>query len=54
VLWLDADPVAVTRALEPALRRRWADAGATPLLAAPFETVVPGEWSWFDDLATGS
>jgi hypothetical protein len=42
--FLDADPVATAARLAPVLEQRWQDAGVTPLLAAPFHTVVPGEW----------
>jgi hypothetical protein len=42
--FLDDDPVAVAERLRPVLGRRWEDAGVTPLLAAPFHVVVPGEW----------
>jgi hypothetical protein len=44
VLWLDADPVAVAAALAPVVRAR----PTAPVLAAPYRTVVPGNWSWFD------
>ena len=48
VLWLDGDPLATTARLEPALHARW-HSGATPVLAGPLRTVVPGEWDWFTD-----
>jgi hypothetical protein len=44
VLWLDADPVATTAALAPVVEAR----PTAPVLAAPYRTVVPGEWNWFD------
>jgi hypothetical protein len=43
--FLDADPVATAESLGPVVERRWRDAGVTPLLAAPFHTLVPGEWT---------
>ena len=42
---LDDDPVATAERLRPTLEKRWADADAAPLLAAPFHTLVPHEWS---------
>jgi hypothetical protein len=42
--YLDDEPTAAGRRLRPALEKRWADAGAAALLAAPFHTIVPGEW----------
>jgi len=42
--FLDDDPVATAERLRPVLDRRWSDTGVTPLLAAPFHTVVPREW----------
>jgi hypothetical protein len=47
VLWLDGDPLETTARLEPALRARWRDEGATPVLAGPLRTITPGEWTWF-------
>lgn len=44
LLHLDDDPVRVGGALAPVLRRRWADTGVRGLLAAPFHTVVAGDW----------
>ncbi|MCU1374160.1 MAG: hypothetical protein JWO68_1446 [Actinomycetia bacterium] len=41
---LDDDPVVAAHQLVPALDRRWASGATTPLLAAPFESVVP--WAW--------
>ncbi|MEV3905942.1 hypothetical protein AB0K11_26780 [Mycobacterium sp. NPDC050551] len=40
----DDDPVTVAGRLAPALKQRWADGDAEPLLVAPFHTVVPHEW----------
>ena len=48
VLWLDDDVIETTRRLEPVLRERWRADGAVPIYAGPLETIVPGEWSWFD------
>jgi hypothetical protein len=48
VLWLDDDPLATTARLAPTLRTRWSAGTASPVLAAPLRTVVPGEWDWFD------
>jgi len=43
--FLDVDPVAIAGELAPVLERRWRDGRVTPLLAAPFHTLVPGEWA---------
>ena len=43
--YLDADPVAVAAELGERVRQRWVDGTVTGLLAAPFYTVVPFEWS---------
>jgi hypothetical protein len=48
VLWLDADPLATTAALEPALRDRGSGAAGSPVFAGPLRTIVPGAWDWFD------
>ena len=42
--FLDGDPVATAERLRPVLERRWSDTGVTPLLAAPFHTVVARDW----------
>jgi hypothetical protein len=42
--FLDGEPAETAERLRPALRDRWADSAVTPLLAAPFHTVVPYEW----------
>jgi hypothetical protein len=42
--FLDDDPVETAARLRPALERRWAGTGVTPLLAAPFHAIVPAEW----------
>lgn len=44
VCYLDDAPVDVAAGLGPILTRRWATGARTPLLAAPFERVVAGEW----------
>jgi hypothetical protein len=41
--FLDEDPIAVAERLRPALEKRWSD-GVEPLIAAPFQTIVPYEW----------
>lgn len=43
--YLDDDPVATARALAPIMAERWASGAARGLLAAPFHTLVPFEWS---------
>jgi hypothetical protein len=43
--YLDRDPVDVGRSLEARLQKRWSDCGITALLAAPFFSVVPYEWT---------
>jgi hypothetical protein len=42
--YLDDEPAATGKRLRPALEKRWADGEVTPLLAAPFHTIVPYEW----------
>ncbi len=42
--FLDEDPVAVARRLQPILAARWRSTALLPSLAAPFHTVVPFEW----------
>ena len=43
--YLDGDPVAAAERLGDAMQRRWASGEVTGLLAAPFYTVVPFEWT---------
>jgi hypothetical protein len=43
--FLDGDPPETGERLRPALEKRWADSGVTPLLAAPFHTIVRYEWA---------
>ncbi|MFI5047149.1 MAG: hypothetical protein ACHQIG_08795 [Acidimicrobiia bacterium] len=42
--FLDDDPVDTAARLRPVLEQRWNDTGMTPLLAAPFHTVVARDW----------
>ncbi len=42
--FLDDDPVATATRLRPVLDGRWEGTDVTPLLAAPFHVIVPGEW----------
>jgi hypothetical protein len=44
VCYLDADPVDTAAAIAPELRARWSVGGIEPLLAAPFEALVPWDW----------
>ena len=44
VCYLDGSPTDVASGLAPVLEDRWAGGRLTPLLAGPFEVVVPGEW----------
>jgi hypothetical protein len=44
-LYLDEDPVAVASRLAEPLRQRWASGEIEGLLAAPFHTLVPFEWT---------
>jgi hypothetical protein len=43
--FLDEDPVESAHRLRAPLQQRWASGQLTPLLAAPFYTVVPFEWT---------
>ena len=45
--FLDDDPVVTAGRLRAVLERRWGEGRSVPLLAAPFHTVVPFEWSRF-------
>lgn len=42
--FLEGDAVAAAEAIRPVLEERWRESGVTPLLAAPFYTIVPHEW----------
>jgi len=46
--YLDADPLAVAKAIGPELEDRWHDAPVRPVFAGPFETVIPYQWDWFE------
>jgi hypothetical protein len=50
VLYLDDDPVETTgRLVEFGAEDRWTGQPAVRhVLVAPFETVVPWQWDWFD------
>lgn len=43
--FLDQDPVEIAQGLRAPLERRWAEHAIKPLLAGPFHTLVPFEWS---------
>ena len=43
--YLDDDPVATAERLGEVMRSRWASGDVTGLLAAPFYTPVPFEWT---------
>jgi len=47
ICYLDGDPLETAQAMKPVLARRWAEGEVKGLLAAPFHTVVPFEWSRF-------
>jgi hypothetical protein len=42
--FLDDDPIETAMRLRGPLKQRWASGGVVPLLAAPFQTLVPFEW----------
>lgn len=42
--YLEEDPIATAQRLRPVLEHRWAKSGVQPLLAAPFQVLVPFEW----------
>jgi len=44
VCYLDDEMPGPAAALAPLLRKRWANSGIEPLLAAPFLPIVPWEW----------
>jgi hypothetical protein len=44
VCYLDDDPASTAARVGEVLRKRWAGAGPSPLLAAPFELLTPWEW----------
>ena len=45
--YLDDDPADAARRLRPALERRWKRHSIEPLLAAPFQVLVPYAWDRF-------
>jgi len=44
-LYLDDDPVATAGRISEALRPRWTSGDVEGLLAAPFHTIVPFDWT---------
>jgi len=50
VCWLDDEPLAVADRLAPVLAADWERRQSRPVLAAPFETITPWAWDWFDEL----
>jgi hypothetical protein len=44
ICYLDGDMADTSAAVAPLLRKRWANGGIEPLLAAPFVPIVPWEW----------
>jgi hypothetical protein len=42
--FLDEDPVQAAQALRPVLEKRWKAGGIEPLIAAPFNVLVPYQW----------
>jgi hypothetical protein len=44
VCYLDDDPVATAERLRPTVQSRWERTGSMPLLAAPFQALVPWQW----------
>ncbi|MGZ4692709.1 MAG: hypothetical protein ACXWA3_03685 [Acidimicrobiales bacterium] len=47
VCYLDEPPLEVAAAMVPVLAERWDRGGIEPLLAGPFEMVVPGSWDLY-------
>jgi hypothetical protein len=45
--FLDDDPIQAAQALRPALEKRWHGGGIEPLIAAPFNVLVPYQWDRF-------
>ncbi len=52
--YLDDDPVDTAERLGEEMRRRWASGEVVGLLAAPFHTLVPFEWTRHLPVAVGS
>jgi len=46
-LFLDGEPAETAERLRPVLQRRWDSLPVTPLLAAPFHTVVRHDWGHY-------
>lgn len=46
--YLDEDPLEVTAEAAGLLEPDWRDGPARPVLAGPFERVVPWSWDWFE------
>jgi hypothetical protein len=44
IAYLDDEPAKVAAALRPVVARRWAATPVEPVLAAPFETLLPWQW----------
>lgn len=44
ICFLDDDPVDTAERLRPVVEQRWQNAAIQPLLAAPFQAIVPFEW----------
>jgi hypothetical protein len=42
--FLDEDPVQAAQTLRPVLEKRWQAGGIEPLIAAPFNVLVPYQW----------
>jgi hypothetical protein len=51
VCYLDDEPATVGERLGPVLDRMWRSAPVRPLLAAPFESVIPWDWDRFGPTA---
>jgi hypothetical protein len=45
LLYLDDDPVETAHRLRAELKERWSTGSTIPLLAAPFHTLTPYQWS---------
>jgi len=53
VCFLDGDPLAAAEQLGPMFVGALGDGEEKVIVAGPFETVVPGQWDWFDADDTG-
>jgi hypothetical protein len=47
IAYLDDEPAKVAERLRPALARRWSASPVAPVLAAPFETLIPWQWEQY-------